>query len=89
MQLYLLLPLIGGYVPEEIMDFMKALRIILFSFKFIPVKDLFSLFDYDQTTSYLKLLGLESSSAIENMSSVILVFLALILTALLIYLIKV
>jgi len=83
-QLYLLLPLIGTYLPFDIVGFLAALNICLFSFSFLELSDIgevnrtLNRFYYKQTTSYLDLLGLESSSAFLNLYTIVFIFVLLL-----------
>ena len=71
-QLILIIPLISAYLPDDIIDFIKAMNESLFNFKFLPTEDsslmesIKNYFDFQQTNSYLYLLGLESGSALVN-----------------------
>jgi hypothetical protein len=80
LQLIIVLPLLGSYIPEKIMDFINAMNDSLFSFSFLPF-DNTTLVDYieekysfDQPNHYLYLLQLKSGSAIVNMTNLLIVF---------------
>lgn len=66
--MYVLLPLIGNYMPLKVIDFILGMDFILFSFNFIPIQDIpvfheiFILIDYAQESEYLKKAGFESGS---------------------------
>lgn len=65
-QFYLLLPLLGAYIPEEFLDFLQGYSFVLFNFNFIKIpslpvyKDLTEYFDCGNYNSYLKSIGIES-----------------------------
>ena len=71
-QLVIIFPLIGPYLPEKIYDYLKSMSTCLFNLNFLPTSNsentvsFKSLFDYKQQNSYLYLLQLESESAFVN-----------------------
>ena len=71
-QLFLLLPLIGTHMPDEVIRLLINLDFCLCSFSFLSLKSnnefekVLSDIDYEQTNSYLTLLDLESASAFVN-----------------------
>ena len=71
-QLVIILPLIGAYIPEKIYDYLKSMSASLFNLNFIPTSNSDSttsfkaLFDFKQQNSYLYLLQLNSGSAFVN-----------------------
>jgi cysteine-rich repeat protein len=72
-QLQLLLPIIGAYLPYEVIKFLVGLKYFMFSFSFFSVKaveDQINWLDYQQFDPYLSLLDLESSSAMINLISI-------------------
>ena len=84
-QLFLLLPCIGTYLPFEIVKYMISLDFSLISMEFMPKIDLeliVKMIDYEQTDPYLKLIDFDSSSAIINLTDTILFMLTLALALL-------
>lgn len=81
-QLYMLLPLIGAYMPNEVVLLIAGMSTSLFSFDFLPIGDIKSLssvndlLSYPQYNPYLYLYGLEDSSALINLSAMLSVSLA-------------
>ena len=71
-QLVIIFPLIGPYLPEKIYDYLKSMSTNLFNLNFMPTSktkstvSFKSLFDYKQQNSYLYLLQLQSGSAFVN-----------------------
>ena len=71
-QLVIIFPLIGPYLPEKIYDYLKSMSTSLFNLNFLPTSNtestinFKSLFDYKQQNSYLYLLQLQSGSAFVN-----------------------
>ena len=71
-QLVIIFPLIGPYLPEKIYDYLKSMSTSLFNLNFMPTSNtestisFKSLFDYKQQNSYLYLLQLQSGSAFVN-----------------------
>ena len=71
-QLIIIFPLIGPYLPEKIYDYLKSMSASLFNLNFMPTSNtestisFKSLFDYKQQNSYLYLLQLQSGSAFVN-----------------------
>ena len=71
-QLVILLPLVGAYLPEKIYDYLKSMNASLFNLGFLPtnnspsVVSFKSMFDFKQPNSYLYLIGLESGSSLVN-----------------------
>ena len=71
-QLVIILPLIGAYIPEKIYDYLKSMNASLFNPNFTPTSNssstnsFKSLFDFKQQNSYLYLLQLNSGSAFVN-----------------------
>jgi hypothetical protein len=72
LQLIIVLPLLGSYIPFKVMDFIKAMNDSMFTFGFIPsenttlVNYIDEKYSFDQPNTYLFLLQLESGSAIVN-----------------------
>ena len=84
-QLFLLLPCIGTYVPFEVISYMISLDFSLISMEFMPKIDLkfiVQMIDYEQTDTYLALIDFDSSSAIMNLTDTILFMLTLALALL-------
>jgi hypothetical protein len=74
-QLLILLPLTTAYIHPDVIDYFKGFDFALLSMSYIPNIDI-SLFglgtiDYDQNDAYLNDIGLESGSALVNISSMI------------------
>jgi hypothetical protein len=71
-QIFLLMPLTDAYFPQEIITFLTSIDFTMFSFSFLPIKNLplvntlFELIDFDQTDSYYDQIGLESGSTFIN-----------------------
>ena len=71
-QLVIIFPLIGPYIPEKIYDYLKSMSTSLFNLNFLPTSNTEStisfkdLFDFKQQNSYLYLLELKSGSAFVN-----------------------
>ena len=76
-QLFLLMPLIGTYMPPEVINYMQAFKFWMFSLNFLNLKG-FSHLKYPQLTPYLSLVGLTSSSVVANLSTAFIVLLILI-----------
>ena len=74
-QLVILLPLIGAFLPQKIYDYLKSMNASLFNLSFLPqsnsqsLVDFKSWFDFKQPDSYLYLLQLTSGSALVNILS--------------------
>ena len=74
-QLVILLPLIGAYIPVKIYDYLKSMNTSLLNLNFLPTNNsdstisIKSLFDFKQPNSYLYLLQLDSGSALVNILS--------------------
>ena len=72
LQLVILIPILGTYLPTKIYNYLKSMNTSLFNIDFLPTSnsgsfiDFKGLFDYNQQNSYLKLLGLTSGSALVN-----------------------
>jgi hypothetical protein len=71
-QLYILLPMIGPYIPPRVVDFITGMSFTMFSFSFIPfekvplITTIFNFIDYDQSDDYFDNIGLTSGSAFLN-----------------------
>jgi hypothetical protein len=71
-QLFILLPMIGAYLPKTVIDLITGMSFAMFSFSFIPfekipmIDSLFNVFDYDQSDDYFDNIGLTSGSAFLN-----------------------
>lgn len=76
-QMYMLLPMIGGFLPERILSFITGVSFSLLNFNFIPTKDFFTStslgnkISYPQPDEYLTEIGLESQSAVANQLSLL------------------
>ena len=74
-QLVILLPLIGAFLPQKIYDYLKSMNASLFNLSFLPSSNsessinIKSWFDFKQPNSYLYLLQLSSGSALVNILS--------------------
>jgi ABC-type sugar transport system permease subunit len=83
-QLYILLPMIGAYIPDKVIEFITGMSFTLVSFSFIPIvnipliKDAIDLLSYTQRNSYYNDIGMGSGSAIANNVFLILVILFLV-----------
>jgi hypothetical protein len=84
-QMFILLPMIGAYIPESIIKIITGMSFAMFSFSFIPVEkiplitDIFNFIDYDQSDDYFDRIGLTSGSAFLNHISLFLILGVLIL----------
>ena len=71
-QLVIIFPLIGPYLPQKIYDYLKSMSTSLFNLNFLPTSNTESIisfkdvFDFKQQNSYLYLLELKSGSAFVN-----------------------
>lgn len=78
-QLFILLPMIGAYIPQKIVELITGMSFSMFSFSFIPfekipiVFDLFNSFDYAQDDSYFDEIGLTSGSTFLNHIALIII----------------
>ena len=89
LQLFIIVPLLGGITADEILDFDRGISVWLFSFYFVPVKNLFgSAITYDQDIPYLERIYIESNSSPANLASVFAVIFLLIVIHLIVWLIK-
>jgi hypothetical protein len=67
-QLLLLLPLIGAYLPKSVLDFIRSMNFSLFNFEFLSLegnpetKDEISNISFKQDDTVLYLIGLKSGS---------------------------
>ena len=88
LQLFIIVPLLGGVTANEILDFDRGITAWLFSFYFIPVKSIFgSAIVDDQDISYLERIYIESNSSPANLVSVITVLIILAIAHLIIFLV--
>jgi hypothetical protein len=84
-QLFILLPMLGAYIPPKILQIILGTSFAMFSFSFIPlekiplINDLFNFIDYDQSDDYFDEIGLTSGSAILNHIALLLIFCVFIL----------
>jgi hypothetical protein len=71
-QLIIVLPLLGSYVPVKVIDLIRAMNTSIFSFDFIHFEEtelaeyISGIFSFYQPNAYLFLLELKSGSAIVN-----------------------
>ena len=76
-QLLILLPMVGAFMTNPLIDFCADMSFTLFSFNFIPIKDiafindLIDSFDYQQIDTYLEKTKLKSLSTIINGFSIL------------------
>jgi hypothetical protein len=79
LQMIIILPLLGSFVPQKIMDFVKAMSDSLFKMEFLPTNgsslmdSMNEHFDFFQYNLYLYVLGLESGSAVVNIINLLIV----------------
>jgi hypothetical protein len=84
-QLFILLPMIGTYIPESVIKVITGMSFVMFSFSFIPfdeipmINTLFNVFDYDQSDDYFDTIGLTSGSAFLNHISLLIIIAALVM----------
>ena len=75
-QLLLLLPLIGSYLPIDIIQFIRSMNFSLFDFEFLSLEgnpeteDDVSNVSFEQKNPFLYLIGLESGSSMINLVAV-------------------
>ena len=67
-QLILLLPLIGSYLSPNVLDFIRGMKFCLLSLDFlsmanVDINNVNSYIDFEQSNSYLYLIGLKSGSS--------------------------
>jgi hypothetical protein len=71
-QLYILLPMIGAYMPNEIVDILLGMKFVTFSFSFLGISGIpivtnaIDKIDFNQNDDYLENIGLESGSSVVN-----------------------
>jgi hypothetical protein len=71
-QLYILLPMIGVYMPSKVVTYITGMSFTMFSFSFIPFEkiplssSIFDFFDYTQNEDYYDSIGLQSKSCLLN-----------------------
>ena len=71
-QLFMLFPMIGVYIPEEVIHFLRGVSFWLFNFSFISLSKLgiyekfVSFFDWKSNSSYLSSIGFDSVWMIIN-----------------------
>jgi hypothetical protein len=71
-QMYLLVPIIGADIADDVLEFLEGMEFALFSFSFIPFEKILFLeapienFEFPQDNNYLDSIGLESVSTIAN-----------------------
>ena len=88
-QMYLLLPLLGAHIHDNVVQFIVGMDFAMFSFNFLPTYKLFgfkhanSYLSIAQDQEYLESIGLESKSAIVNNLQMALVVCLLIILHLL------
>jgi hypothetical protein len=79
-QMFILLPMIGAYMPPRVIQVLLGMNFSMFSFSFIPlekiplISDLINFIDYDQNDEYFDSIGLTSGSAFLNSIALMLVF---------------
>jgi hypothetical protein len=79
-QMFILLPMIGAYMPPRVIQVLLGMNISMFSFSFIPlekiplISELINFIDYDQNDEYFDTIGLTSGSALLNSMGLMLVF---------------
>jgi hypothetical protein len=84
-QLYILLPMIGAYLPPRVIKIILGLDFSLVSFSFLQIEkiplitNMFNFIDYDQSDDYFDELGLTSGSALLNHIPLILILGVLVL----------
>jgi hypothetical protein len=83
LQLLMLLPLTGAFIPKDIIDFFVGMSFSNFNFDFIPVdkipifSHIFEKLGYDHDSEYLKDIGVESGSTLVNNLSLIFIYILL------------
>jgi cysteine-rich repeat protein len=79
LQMIIILPLIGTFIPGKVMDFLKAMSDSLIALEFLPSNDstfvdrIDEKLEVDQSNLYLYLLELQSGSALVNMMNLLFV----------------
>ena len=82
-QILILLPLTGAYIPLIIIQYFLGMQVCLFNFDFVSIesfresKFVVNYVSYEQTNSYLYLIGLESESSAINLLNIFGLFLFL------------
>lgn len=80
-QLYYLFYLTGAYIPKYVSDYLVGLKIALFSFSFMNVRNIESVdkflnwLDFSQPNKNLDDIGISSGSTLVNISSIIMIVL--------------
>jgi hypothetical protein len=88
-QLYILLPMIGAYMPNEIINYLLGNKLVLFSFSFISIndfsiiRDVVETLEVEQTNEYMNRIGLESGSSVVNHTPLLTVMLFILMMHLL------
>ena len=89
LQLFIIIPLLGGTTADEILDFDKGISAWLFSFYFVPVKNMFgSAITDDQDIPYLERIYIESNSSPANLASAISIFVLIIIIHFFVFLVS-
>ena len=82
-QILILLPLTGAYIPLIIIQYFLGMQVCLFNFSFVSIESFreskfaVNYVSYEQTNSYLYLIGLESESSAINLLNIFGLFLFL------------
>ena len=81
-QLFILLPMIGAYIPPKVIDIITGMSFSMISFSFLPIEKIpfaTDLFDYDQNADYFDDIGLTSGSSLLNHLGLLAMLMLLIL----------
>jgi hypothetical protein len=85
LQLLMLLPLTGAFIPQDVVDYFKAMSFSNFDFDFLSVDKIpvFShisgVFGYDHDSEYLRDIDVESGSTLVNILGLIFIYMLLVL----------
>jgi hypothetical protein len=90
-QLLLLLPLIGAYLPTDVYDFIVSMSFSLFNFGFLQTEErtnldyIINYVDFEQNNEYLEDIGIGSGNSVVNIMSLMTIAILLPIEHLVIY----
>ena len=85
-QLYLLVPMLGIYIHQDVLDFLKGFGFVSFSFSFLRfeefqyIKPILSMFSDRDNSSYLSSIGLPHVNSYRNLTKFFIVIMTLLYT---------
>lgn len=91
-QFYILIPMVGAFIPYQLLEFLEGLDFTLFNFDFIPVSNkgtfggFLEYFECDEEDDYLVSIGIESACALVNNVKIILMIALFILIHIFVFL---